>query len=294
MQSAEIYFDDDLVQGSEEWLEKRRTRITATDAGVILGVSPYGTPLSLWKQKLGFMDQQKDNEAMRKGRELEPIARTQYEFENSALMRTTCVFRGDWLMASLDGIDPDREVMLEIKTGYQTYKDALNNHIPLHYYAQMQHSLYVSGAKICHYYVYKDEKEKPILMKVHPDEKYMKVLLEKERDFYERLVNQDAPDISAEDYIEIDTPEFLLKAERWKATQEKLKAIQEEDKRAREELLDETDGGNCMGAGLKITQDPGRKTVDWKTLALKHNIPDEDIKEHTKCGVPFARISLLK
>lgn len=291
MPSAE-YSPDSLKQGTEEWKDLRKTKITGTDAGIILGVNPYCTPLMLWKRKLGFMDDQKDNDAMRKGRELEPIARSKYEEENSILMFPEVVFKEDWLMASLDGIDSDREIVLEIKTGYQTYKDALNNHIPLHYYAQIQHNLNVSGAEICHYYVYKDGEG--ILMKIHPDEYYLKVLIEKEKEFYNQLVNKEAPDISENDYIVIDTPEFMIAAERWKATQEKLKAIQDEDKMARDALLEETDGGNCIGAGLKITYDPGRKTVDWKSIALKHNIPDEDIREHTKCGVPFSRISLLK
>jgi len=288
------YSKEQLEQGTQEWLALRKTKITGTDAGIILGVSPYCTPLMLWKQKLGFIAPEKENDAMRKGKELEPIARSQYEYETNNLMRPEVVFKEDWLMASLDGIDPDREIILEVKTGYYNYRDALNNHIPLHYYAQIQHNLNVSGASICHYYVFKDSQDKAVLMKVHPDQHYLKVLLEKEKEFYDQLINQEAPEISENDYIEIDTPEFLLAAERWKAVQEKIEAIQVEEKIARQALLEETDGGNCVGGGLKITQNPGRKVIDWKSIALKHNIQEEEIKEHTKCGVPFSKISIMK
>ena len=43
----------DLQQNTPEWLEFRRLRIGASDAPVIMEVSPYTTPYTLW-ERLSF------------------------------------------------------------------------------------------------------------------------------------------------------------------------------------------------------------------------------------------------
>ena len=42
----------ELVQQSEEWLEFRRSRIGASDAPIIMGVSPWKTHYKLWVEKI--------------------------------------------------------------------------------------------------------------------------------------------------------------------------------------------------------------------------------------------------
>ena len=46
--SAQLKYE----QGSPEWLAMRRTKIGASDAPIIMGVSPWTTPLQLWEQKV--------------------------------------------------------------------------------------------------------------------------------------------------------------------------------------------------------------------------------------------------
>lgn len=58
----------DIQQGSAEWLALRRTKITASDAGVITQLNPWKTPRDLFFEKYGFIEII-ENEAMRRVQE---------------------------------------------------------------------------------------------------------------------------------------------------------------------------------------------------------------------------------
>ena len=62
-------------QNTPEWLEFRKNKIGASDIPIIMGLSPYSTPLQLWKRKLGFLEEMQMNDCMRFGNENESIIR---------------------------------------------------------------------------------------------------------------------------------------------------------------------------------------------------------------------------
>ena len=43
-----------MQQGSEEWLKLRKNYLGASDAAVVLGISPFQTRYQLWQDKLGL------------------------------------------------------------------------------------------------------------------------------------------------------------------------------------------------------------------------------------------------
>ena len=49
------------VQNTPEWLEWRRSRIGASDAAAILGVSQWDSAFDLWQRKLGIIPEQEKN-----------------------------------------------------------------------------------------------------------------------------------------------------------------------------------------------------------------------------------------
>jgi putative phage-type endonuclease len=61
------------TSGEAEWLEARRSGITASEIAVVMGLSPYSSPYALFHQKLGNLPPQEDNDAMRIGRHLEEL-----------------------------------------------------------------------------------------------------------------------------------------------------------------------------------------------------------------------------
>ena len=61
-----------------EWKQFRRTHIGASDAPIIMGESPWSTPLKLYEQKI-FGFELEENRYMSRGKELEPIALEAFE-----------------------------------------------------------------------------------------------------------------------------------------------------------------------------------------------------------------------
>lgn len=56
----------------EEWLEERKRGIGSSDAGTIMGASPFQTPYGLYLLKTGRAEPVKESDAMFNGHILEP------------------------------------------------------------------------------------------------------------------------------------------------------------------------------------------------------------------------------
>ena len=58
----------------QEWLRLRKEGIGGSDAGAVCGLNPYASPMSVYRDKTSDETEEKDNEAMRQGRDLEDYA----------------------------------------------------------------------------------------------------------------------------------------------------------------------------------------------------------------------------
>jgi putative phage-type endonuclease len=131
----------DIEQGSPEWLALRRTKITATDAPVIMRASEYETPAQLWRRKITG-EERPETEAMRQGREMEQQLREWASdwlcvpFEPAVLVSE----ERPWQMASLDGLAvvDGKPRLLEIKTTSRT--DLVCPRSALHFLDEMPDS----------------------------------------------------------------------------------------------------------------------------------------------------------
>lgn len=163
-----------LRQNSPEWLETRKHYRTASESSIVLGLSPWSTPSQLAIEKFGNgVSKSNENIATRHGHINEPKARRAWEAQFGQKMPPTCVVRGDY-MASLDGFSKDRRSVIEIKCPFtHVYSDtwimACDDKLPDHYYAQCQHQLMVSGAEVCHFWVWDTRRCKGIGIDVYPD-----------------------------------------------------------------------------------------------------------------------------
>lgn len=72
------------IKDREEWLSWRKENINASEAGALLGVDKYRTPLSLYYEKFGDLVTE-ETEPMRRGRWLEP-----------AVIKAVAETRPDW------------------------------------------------------------------------------------------------------------------------------------------------------------------------------------------------------
>ena len=136
----------ELEQGSLEWHEHRAKYRNASEAGAVMGVSPYLTPRELWESKNGMGKPFKGNVATDYGTAMEPKALAKFEELWDVKLAPTVFVDGEY-SASLDG--SNESMLVEIKCPYQKqqsklWQTASEGEIPEHYYWQMVHQQMVA------------------------------------------------------------------------------------------------------------------------------------------------------
>lgn len=280
---------NEKVQGTPEWLEYRRTRIGASEAASILGISPYKSALQLWEEKIGLREPPPMNPAMLRGNQLEPEVRAQYEALSGISFMPQVVThpKHDFIIASLDGINFEESKLLEIKCCNRTVFDACKDGVVVpHYMSQMQHQLACCPqATECHYVCFNGGEIAYTIVK--PDPEFQQDMLDKELEFYECMVNNVSPGAAERDHIEIDEPEFLFAAEQYILAKRKLEEAKIVEATYKKMLLELTDDGNCRGGGLRITR-CNRENTDYKKAAVDSGV---DLSKYKKQSVGYWKIT---
>ena len=134
----------------DEWLALRRTGIGGSDAGAIMGVSPYKGAFSVWADKQGKLPSLEDNEAMRQGRDLEDyVARRFAEASGLRVRHEYSMLRSvehPCMLADIDRRIIGERAGLECKTSRDiTMARYRNGEYPMEYYCQCLHYLAVTG-----------------------------------------------------------------------------------------------------------------------------------------------------
>ena len=134
----------------DEWLALRRTGIGGSDAGAIMGVSPYKGAFSVWADKQGKLPPLEDNEAMRQGRDLEDyVARRFAEASGLRVRHEYSMLRSvehPCMLADIDRRITGERAGLECKTSRDiTMARYRNGEYPMEYYCQCLHYLAVTG-----------------------------------------------------------------------------------------------------------------------------------------------------
>lgn len=134
----------------DEWLALRRTGIGGSDAGAIMGVSPYKGAFSVWADKMGKLPPIEDNEAMRQGRDLEDyVARRFAEASGLRVRHEYSMLRSvehPCMLADIDRRIIGERAGLECKTSRDiTMARYRNGDYPMEYYCQCLHYLAVTG-----------------------------------------------------------------------------------------------------------------------------------------------------
>jgi putative phage-type endonuclease len=270
-----------LEQGSQEWLSWRKTVITATDASVIMGNNPWDTPYTCWQRKLGLIEEKKSNEAMERGKRLEPEARAQfvdyYGIDMVPVVVESTEF--EFLGASLDGISKLGNTLLEIKCGGTKLHDmASRGEIPAYYRDQMQHQLIVTGAEKCFYYSYNGKDG--ICIEVFPDAEYKAAFIPKAREFWRCIAFSEPPELQHSDYKDMShDPFWKLAAKQYREVSEQIKILEEVKEIHRKEILRRSSEKNCLGDGIKVIKTVMRGRIAYDEIA---EIKDIDLDKYRK------------
>mgnify|MGYP002853730428 CR=1 FL=1 len=141
------------------WLEERKKGLGSSDAGTVMGVSPFSTPLKLYRQKLGLEPPIKESDSMRNGHILEPATAEYFALVTGSVIDYSS--EGDWLAVddqrpflrvSPDrlfwpkGIEklPENRLILELKS---TSKYVNPDSLPLYWICQVQYQMGIMGIK---------------------------------------------------------------------------------------------------------------------------------------------------
>ena len=244
-----------LKQGSADWLTYRLTMRNASETAAVLGVSPWCTPYQLWLLKTG-RSVTKATAAMQHGTDMEPVARAAYEAETGNVMQPLVLQDGAY-SASLDGMDLDGQLIVEIKCPYKgqasgLWNDVLVGHVPDHYAAQVQHQLMVSGAALAHLWVF--DGTQGLLRPIEPIDHAMQRIRDGWDAFQSYLDSDTPPPLTDADTVQRSDAAWTAAAQAFAEAKRAADLADAALAKARDELVALACHPREQGAGVTVTR----------------------------------------
>jgi len=255
-----------LTQNTQEWEQFRQQKIGASDAPIIMEVSPWKTPFQLWLEKTG-QSTGSQNQYMMRGHALEETARAAFERTTNCIVfpRVVQNMEHEWMIASLDGIDMEGKLLVEIKcAGEADHALAKQGKIPEKYYPQLQHQLAVTGLSKGYYYSF--DGTEGVIVEVEHNPEYINKLIESEKKFMECVQTLSAPSLTTKDYNVRDDLAWNERAQKWLQKKQELENIENEEKILRNELIELASNQNSQGGGVRLTLSTRKGTVDYRKV----------------------------
>lgn len=192
-----------------EWLEHRTHGIGGSDAGAILGMNKYATPLSVYIAKKGLLDSglNKNNQSIKWGKMAEAAIREGLAKDLSLCIEESPVMffstENPYMIADLDGlvcVPEEREIAgktvkglggVEIKTATSRNAEFGSDEVPDSYYCQVQHYMAVTGLEWFILAVLIDKADGRLYVIPRNDEFINQTLIPNERRFWTDYVMAD-------------------------------------------------------------------------------------------------------
>lgn len=190
--------------GTETWHENRRLRLGGSEVSAVLGLSPWQSHLSLWWQKKGLIPHTDGgSEVAEWGNRLEKVIFDKFienhdedwDYQPGSYVHSEL----DWMLASPDGMRPDDNALLEIKTSQNDFEwgEPPHGEIPIGYRCQILHNMHVMGADHCWLPVlirgciYREY----LVVRDAEAEADIQIIIEAGQRFIRSLIDDQAPDI---------------------------------------------------------------------------------------------------
>ncbi|EGH5853926.1 hypothetical protein IE367_001050 [Campylobacter coli] len=270
----------DLEQGSVEWLNFRKGKITASIVASCIGEKGFFLSKEKAKELIQGVYEPYVSEAMKKGREYEELIRAKMEFIIGKDITPIVIqsLENELFMASLDGIDNEKTIYeFKYSTNNKEYEQVLKFKKPSSkYYAQIQFQLFVGGFEKCVFAVLNENDDLTYCM-VKSDKEYQDFMLRKIDEFIkDYLVNQ------KNDYKELEDTKAKNLAIEIIRLENTIKPIKEELESLKKELIALANGEKARCLDITIYPQ-SRTTIDYKGFLEQKNItvPKEFYKEST-------------
>jgi putative phage-type endonuclease len=263
-----------------EWLQARQAGIGGSEVAAILGLTPkWKTAYALWQEKIGEVVETEENEFMLWGKVLEPAIRREYKKRTGYRVTQDNHIRVSekypHLICNVDGLisDPEKDGMgvLECKTinAYKHQKIDNELQVPLEYFCQIQHNMFVTGLKWGDFAMLIGGNKLSII-RIEYDEEYMESYqLPALNDFWNNhVIPRTPPPMQAEDAEVLSpVPESSVEADAVILTMwENAVALKKKIKTHEEELTAITDEIKRFMTDKESVICNGKSLVTWKSV----------------------------
>jgi putative phage-type endonuclease len=260
----------------EQWLAFRNKGLGSTDVPVVVGLNKWRTPYQLWEQKAGMVEVKPFamNDAMKWGLILEdPIAREYRDATGRKAQRDNKIHfhpEHPFLMCNLDWVTWNENAergILEIKTTVQAAMAAWETEIPLMYYSQVQHQMYVTGMRWGEFALFILDRRQLRRIPFKYDKKFAEEQAKEAIAFWtDNVLTKVPPEMIAKDWEARNAEPGKVK----EATSEIAMAVsaayeaQAELKETETDLSEKTDTIKAYMGDAEILTVEGRTVITWK------------------------------
>lgn len=278
----------DPEQRTPAWFEARKSRVTGSIVGAILGLAPYmkrsDAMRLMVREALGADREFDGNIATEHGRHYEPGALVEFQMESGLRVRPApFITSEDWLGASPDGFTSDNG-LVEIKCPFGKRKDAAPEFKSIadqpHYYAQMQVQMYVASASCpsdvppirhCHFYQWAPNGT--MVERVDYDQAWLDDNLPALRQFYAEFLHErdsNAAEHLAPKRVEIDTVEAAKMVAEWDDIAEAIERLSERKADLLEAMANIAGGKDANIGGRRLTKVDRAGSIAYGKVVKDH------------------------
>lgn len=283
-----------LVQGTTEWHDVRKKHLGASDAPIIMKVSPWKTPYELWENKTGLVKAEfTGNFQTERGNNLEEIARQHYTLETGLEAKPLVVFHPEhkFLMASLDGFNAENNLVVEIKCpGKEAHDLAKQGKVPEYYFPQLQHQMLCANANVAHYYSF--DGTDGHLVFVHRDSVYINDnLLPSLWAFWNDVVTKTPPELTDKDYKKTSSPELKALVARYFEIDTQASALDKEREQLKEQIFAQADHPRLAIGRARVVTSYRAGAVDYQKIPELSGV---DLDKFRKSPIKVRSIRMTK
>ena len=277
--------EQQLEQRTPEWFAARAGRVTASNAGALLGLSPHTSEADGFRRLVrsmhGFDSEFVGNVATEYGTFHEEGALAEYKMETGNDVKPLgFATHSDWLGASPDGLIGKRG-MLEIKCPFgqrdKNPPDFKSIWDQPHYYAQMQIQMFCTGRDLCDFYQWSPHGTKLELVEYNDgwiDENLVELY-----DIWLRAKKADPADFVGPKRQEYDTPEAAKLVAEYDELQDAIDNANDRKKDIIKRMVEMSGKRNAVIGGRNLTLVKRQGSVAY-AKALAKIAPKADLEPY--------------
>jgi putative phage-type endonuclease len=271
----------------------RAKGIGGSEIAVIMGLSPYRTPHSLWLEKTGRKQPEDIGNLPHvvRGRLSEIACRSIIERDMRLSFKPKMWQReGSICRASDDGWSMEANIILECKAmGKKAHQEAAEGKIPEHYRLQCQYNLAVSGAVKCIFASFRPEDETLHKIDVLPDSEEGAALMARAEEWWRvHVVGDTPPDLVDGDYKDLAGHDELVA--RYRVLTDRKTEIDRElevVKQGLESVLGDLPG--ALVSGAKISRVYRKGNIDYAKVPELKGV---NLEPYRRAGSSYVRVNV--